>query len=1106
MIEKKSKGLINWFTSNPVAANLVMVLVFFAGALSLSNISKEMFPRTEIRMVSISAPYPGAAPVEVEKGVVLPMESALEGLQGIKKISSDANRNSARIRLEIEPNEDINEVMTQIENRIDGITNLPDDLEKPTVQRVQQNLWALGVAVYGDMTERQKKLVGDEIYDELLELAPVKEVQLWGAGRYEISIEVREDRLKELNLTLAEIAAAVRASSLDLPAGMIRTANGNVLVRTEGKSYYGSDFEKIVVRSEPDGTELMLSDVANVRDGFTESIYTNRFDRKNSFTLGVFSLEGQNLLSISEAVHEYVAKKQQTLPEGISISVFNDEAYYLNGRLSMMSENLLMGGLLVALVLGMFLNLKVAFWVILGIPVSFAGAFWLMPFGDITVNVLSLFAFIMVLGIVVDDAIVIGESVYSEIKSDYKKAQADNPSLGSSYVASAETVVRGVKRVATPSTIGVLTTMAAFAPIIFVGGSFAGITKAIGIVVILCLTFSLIESKLILPSHLVGLKFGEKSSGLMGVITGYQRSIAKGLENFIDNIYQPILKKALVNRYMTLATFLGILIIILGATTSGLAKFEFFPNVPGDDVRANIVMQDGASAESLEETIAVIEDSIFKIDQQYRDQNPDSPGLVQHVGFFVRSDVNVSFRLVLTKAEYRSVSAREIARMWREDVGLLPNVREQRYSASEGPSGAKISLSLSGSDPDELTNAGVALQQYLTQFPGVYDIYNSQGSGSKEVLITLKPYANQVGVTLRNVAVQVRQAFYGEEVQRIQRNSDTIKVMVRYPIEDRRSVATLENMLIRTSTGEAIEIGQVADISLGLGLTSIDRLDRKRTVTITADVEEDRVQSGDVVRDARTKFVPRLLEKYPSVEFRLSGGTQEQNEYYLRMGVGFLAALFMIYGLLAVPLRSYLQPIVIMSVIPFGFIGAVIGHIIFDMSVNILSIFGIIALAGVVVNDSLILVEFANRGKSEGLSPDQAIINAGVKRFRAILLTTLTTFVGLLPLLFETSVQAQFVIPMALSLSFGILFASSITLLLIPCLYLVVERNQRFVSLMLLIPLLIAATYFFVFIEVISMALFLAIALLLLIVGLVLFFAKLFGYFPEPQAVPNQLS
>ena len=1095
-----SKGLISWFARNPVAANLVMVLVFFAGTLSLLNMSKEIFPRTETRVISIGAPYPGAAPVEVEKGVILPMESALEGLQGIKKITSVADRDYARIYLEIEASEDINEVMSQVENRIDSITNLPDDLEKPTVKRVERNLWGMGVAVYGDMTQLEKKIVGDEIYDELLALPEVKEIRLWGAGTYEISIEVRESRLRELNLTLAEVASAVRSSSLDLPAGIIRTEAGNVLVRTEGKAYVGTDFENIVLRSQMDGTQLLLSDVAEVRDGFTDSIYKNRFDRQSAISLSIYSLEGQNLLDISAAVHAYAEKKQQSMPSGLSISVFNDEAYTLNGRLTMMSKNLVMGGLLVAIVLGIFLNLKVAFWVILGIPISFAGAFWLMPFGSVTVNIMSLFAFIMVLGIVVDDAIVIGESVFSEAKDDYqnKLAQGNIPDTG--YSTPAEVVVRGAKRVATPSTIGVLTTMAAFLPLIFLGGSFAGIQQAIGIVVILCLVFSLIESKLILPAHLVGLKFGQKSSGKVSVVNRFQSKVAKGLDYFIEEIYEPTLRKALHNRYTTLAGFLAIFIIIVGSVNSGIARFEFFPNVPGDDVQAQIIMQDGASSESLAETIDQIETAIYAVDKKYRDENPDTKGLVEHVAFFVSSDVEATFRVVLTKAEFRSVSATEIERLWRSEVGLLPNVRKQRYYSSEGPSGAAISLSLSGTNPDELTMASVELQQYLAQFNGVYDIYNSQGSGSKEVLINLKPFASQVGVRLSDVAGQVRQAFYGEEAQRIQRDSDTVKVMVRYPIEERRDISTLENMHIRTSSGEAISIGEVADITLGLGLTAIERLDRKRTVTVTAEVESEKIQSDDVVGDVRKNLVPQLLEKYPSIEFRLSGGTQEQSEYYGKLAVGFLASLFMIYGLLAVPLRSYIQPIVIMSVIPFGFIGAVIGHVIFDMAVNILSLFGIIALAGVVVNDSLILVEFANRGKAENLSAEEAILSAGKKRFRAILLTTLTTFVGLFPLLFETSVQAQFVIPMALSLSFGILFASTITLVLIPCLYLVVETNHRFISALLLLLLLIAASFLMAFVGLFSLGVGTTISVLLLVIMIGLAVRKALGHFPETQA------
>ena len=1097
-MDMSTKGLISWFARNPVAANLVMILIFFSGALSLANISKEMFPRSENRMISIGASYPGAAPVEVEKGVILPMEAALEGLKGIKEINTAADRDYGRLYLSIEPNEDINELMTQVENRIDGIINLPEDLEKPTVQKIDNRMFALGVVVHGNMTQSMKKEMGDQVRDELLAIPAVKAVEVWGVGDYEISIEVRQDRLRELNLTLGEVAAAVRASSLDLPAGIIRAEAGNVLVRTEGKAYEGKEFEEIVLRSQSDGTQLLLSDVATVRDGFSDGISANRFNRKEAVGLGVFSLEDQNLLDISEAVNTYVDEKQQSLPDGLEISIFSDTAFFLNGRLTMMAENLMMGGILVAIMLGLFLNLKVAFWVILGIPVSFAGAFWLMPVGDVTVNVLSLFAFIMVLGIVVDDAIVIGESVFSEVKADYKSKLASGQIPNSGYVASPETVIAGAKRVATPSTIGVLTTMAAFLPLLFIGGSFDGILRAVGVVVILCLIFSLIESKLILPSHLVGLKFGQEPSGYFSSIGRYQRKISKGLENFVELYYEPWVRRALRKRYITLSIFLAMLIIILGLVNSGLARYEFFPDIPGDDVRADLIMQDGSSAESMLETVYFVEDAIYAVDERYRKENPSTQGLLQSVNFWVSSDVQASFLLNLTRSEDRSLVANEIIDLLREEVGLLPNVRRLNF-LNKGPSGSNISLSLSGSNPDELTLASADLQQYLGQFFGVYDVYNSQGSGSKEVLISPKPYASQIGIRLSDIANQVRQAFYGEEAQRIQRDSDTVKVMVRYPYDERRSISTLENMHIRAPSGEAIAIGDVADVSLGVGIAAIERLDRQRTVTVTAEIEADKIQSSDIEADIQKNFVPQLLEKYTSVEFRLSGGSEEKNEYYTKMAIGGAAALFLIYTLLAVPLRSYIQPIVIMSVIPFGFIGAVIGHMIFDVSVNILSVFGIIALSGVVVNDSLILVEFANRERAKGLSFEDAILNAGKKRFRAILLTTLTTFVGLLPLLFETSMQAQFVIPMAISLSFGILFASVITLVLIPCLYLVVETNHLFVSRIFLLLLLIPTSYLLVFLGIFTLFFANIIAGMLVLMGLLISVGRVRTYFTEPE-------
>jgi multidrug efflux pump subunit AcrB len=1046
--ENTSFGLIGWFTKNPVAANLLMILVIFAGLISALNISKNMFPLGDLDQISISAVYPGAAPVEVEKGVILPMEAALQGLKGIKKINSSAGRDVAFINLEIESNEDIQEVMSQVENRIDGIVNFPDDLERPTVTRatMDEARWIMGIAVYGDMDERTRKVMGQEMRDELLLLPEIKRLVLWGVDPYEISIEVQEDRLREYNLTLNEVAQVLRNSSLDLPGGMIRSAEGDVLVRTQGKAYTGENFAKIVVRSKPDGTKLLLSDVATIRDGFAESNTLVRFDGKTAFNLGVFAVEDQDILTISNIVKQYIQDKRKTLPEGLQIAEFFDTSFHLRGRLNMMLENLALGAVLVAIVLGLFLNLHVAGWVMLGIPVSFLGAFWLMPVNPypVDVNVLSLFAFIMVLGIVVDDAIVIGESIFSEAKKEFKATSA------TTYTTSVATVIAGAKKVATPSTIGVLTTMAAFAPILFVGGVGAPYFESIAVVVILCLMFSLIESKLILPAHLVGLQLGKPVKPRMAFIERWQRNIGNGLSQFVEHRYIPFLKRCLHHRYATLAGFLALLIVSISAVNSGIARFEFFPNVPGDGVQAQIIMQDGTSVENSQETLSRVEAAAYEVDAEYRSSHPGSKGLIEHSVFYTESDVKAMFMLTLTHSEDRDLDGFEIEKLWRDKVGNLPNVRKQRYYAgTSAGGGAKINLTLSGTDPEQLTLAGAALAEKLGEYSGVFDIYNSQGAGSREILISLKPNASQLGISLGDIARQVRQAFYGEEVQRLQRGADTLRVMVRYPIEERSSIATLENMHIRTASGHAITIGEVADIRLGLGLTAISRIDRERTVTITADVDASKAQSGIVIQDLTTEFMPQLLARYPGVKFGLGGASQEQQTLMQRMILGFVASLFLIYGLLAVPLKSYVQPLVIMAVIPFGFIGAVVGHIIFGVSISMLSIFGLIALAGVVVNDSLILVEFVNRGRSDELSIEEALVDAGRQRFRAILLTTMTTFVGLLPMLFETSTQAQFVIPMALLLSFGIVFATTITLILIPCLYRVIydlRDSKRFVE------------------------------------------------------------
>ncbi|CAI8159643.1 MAG: Solvent-resistant pump membrane transporter SrpB [Cellvibrionales bacterium UBA7375] len=1039
MNHPQSYGLIGWFAKNPVAANLLMLFIIVAGAISAVSISKDMFPRMDRNSIQVTAIYPGAAPVEVEKGVILPIESALQGLSGVKEMRSTANRDNARIELDIEPSQDINEMLARVEDRISGILNFPEGLEKPSVSKFENMAWVSGVAVSGPLDEFQRKNLGQQIRDELLELPEVKKVILWGVDDYEIAIEVKEHRLRELNMTLGEVARVLRESSIDLPAGMIRSSNGNILVRTEGKAYSGEEFENIVLRSNPDGSQLLVSDVAVVKDSFRESSTFVHFDKEPAITLGIFSLENQNLLAIDEAVKGYIEEKSDSLVDGLTIEQFEPLSFHLRGRLDMMLSNLAMGGILVAVVLTLFLNIQVGFWVLLGIPVSFLGAFWLMPVNPypVTVNVLSLFAFIMVLGIVVDDAIVIGESIYTEAQQQAEKAvSAGDDGI---FRASIEHVIAGAQKVAIPSTIGVLTTMAAFAPMLFIGGVVAGFQEAIAVVVILCLVFSLIESKLILPAHLVGLKIGAKPKARFQFIGQWQATIDKNLKSFVVNKYQPFLAYCLKQRYLTVSFFLGLLIIAAGAVNSGIARFEFFPNVPSDTVRAEIIVYDGTSAQDMAEILVTIEQAAYKVDEDYRKQNPNGKGLIKHLLFYAGSDASGTFIVSLVPSEHRKISSLEFEQLWRQQVGELPNVRKQRYFASTNAGGgAKINLQLSGVNSEQLALASNQLQNKLAQYNGVFDIYNSQGTGGQEIQISLKPYASQIGISLADVGTQVRQAFFGEEVQRIQRGVDQVKVMVRYPSEERGSVANLENLMIRSKTGQVVRIGQVADIKLGEGLSSISRTDRKRTVNVTADVDPNKIQTGIVVSDITDNYIPQLLQQYPDVEFDLGGSSKEESTLMMRTLIGFAAALFLIYGLLAVPLRSYVQPLVIMSVIPFGFIGAVVGHILFDISLNMLSILGLVALAGVVVNDSLILVEFANRRRSDGMSIDDSLMFAGKQRFRAIVLTTLTTFVGLLPMLFETSMQAQFVIPMAISLSFGIVFATTMTLILVPCCYRIV--------------------------------------------------------------------
>jgi multidrug efflux pump subunit AcrB len=995
--------------------------------ISAFTIQKEVFPNFESNTIRVSVPYLGAAPEEVEEGVVLRVEEAVQDIKGIKKIASTAFEGLGYVNLEIETEYDLSDVLDEVKGRVDAISTFPEQTEKPIIEKLEFERDVIWISVYGDMDPRARKNIANEIRDELLAIKDISVVNILGDRDYEIAIEVSEETLRKYGLTMDEVASAIRASSMDMPGGTIKSDVGDILLKTKGQMYTGQEFSNIALRSSADGTRLLLGDIATITDGFVETEEFSRFNGKPSLSIRVQSTGDQNVLNIDKAVEKYLAQKKATLPPGILIDSWGSSAFYLKARLSMMLSNLTLGAMLVFLILTVFLRLRVALWVIVGIPVSFLGALWLLPLTPfpVNINLLSLFGFILVLGIVVDDAIIIGESIYTNITR---------------HGHTLDNVIQGANKVAMPATFGVLTTIAAFLPMLFIGGQTGPFFETIGMVVILCLTFSLIESKLVLPAHLSRIKFVPDDERSDNYFTRFQSSVSRGLERFIKNSYSPLLRKAIDNRYTTASIFLAGLILTVGMIMGGLIKFEFFPNVPSDFIQGDITMHEGSPASTRNEALASLKEAISAVESDYLKENPEESKILEYVLEFTGGDLGGTIFIELTKAEYRQIDAYEVEKRWRAKVGEIAGAKELRFFASTNSGGgAKINFQFSGNNFDQMNNAAKELEARLSEYEGVFDIRNSFSAGTQEIQLKIKPKAELLGLSMANLGRQVRQAFYGEEVQRIQRGRDELKIMVRYPRTERHSIADLENMRIRTPNGDEVPFLDVADVSIDSSPAMVSRVDRERTITVTADLDPLKANSGEVIGEIQKDFMPPLLQRYPGVRYSLGGSSQEEEELQVRIGIFFGIALFLIYGLLAIPLHSYLQPIVIMIVIPFGFIGAVIGHVLFGQSINMMSMFGMVALAGVVINDGLILLDFVNKGRDEGLSIEGSLALAGERRFRAILLTTLTTFFGLLPIIFETSLQAQFVIPMAISLAFGILFGTVITLFLVPSLYMVLN-------------------------------------------------------------------
>lgn len=1040
-------GAIRWMTRNHVAANLLM-LIFIVGGLWLAgSIKQEVFPEITLDMIQVSVSYPGAGPEEVEEGILLKIEENLTGVDGIKEIKSVAAEGFGTVTAEVYPELDANLVLQDVKTEVDRIITFPDDAEKPVISKLLNRREVISVVVYGELTERSLREQAELVRDELLSLPGITQVDFGGVRPYEISIEVPEENLRRYNLTLGQISQRVRQASLDLPGGTIKTAGGEILIRTKERRYLGNEYEEIVVVSNSDGTELTLGDIGRVKDAFAETDEFARFDGHTAAMVKIFRVGEQKPTEISKLVLEYVKNKQLELPDSIRLATWNDTTELFQSRKDLLTKNAFIGLILVFIILGLFLEIRLALWVMLGIPISFCGALLLMPAVGVSINMISLFAFIMVLGIVVDDAIVVGENVYEH-------RQMNKP-----YMQAAE---EGAIQVAQPVVFAILTSVAAFAPLLFISGMLGKFIKVIPQIVIIILLVSLIECLFVLPAHLGFGKPRSAPQGLLGVVDRSRRRFGRGLEWFISRVYSRFLDRCIRYRYATLATAVAVMMLVFSLVLGGIVKFTFMPEVDGDVILVNLELPPGTPAAHTGEVVEKILQAGERVVDDFDGKLQDSETVLRHVyavvggtmaeggpvGGGATSASNLAnIAMFLTPSEQRGVAAADIANRWRELVGEVPGAETLSFTSNLVRLGANIDVQLAHEDFSVLDRASERIREELGNYPGVGDIADTYSLGKRELKIHLRPEARTLGITEQDLGRQLRGAFYGDEALRLQRGRDEVKVMVRYPEEDRARLWNLEAMRIRTADGGEVPLLQAADVVPSRGYAKINRTDRKRVINVTARVDSAQANAEEILAELSAGLLPQLARDFPGLTFNLEGEAKERSESLSSMKDGFVLALFIIYVLLAIPFRSYSQPMLIMSAIPFGIVGAILGHLIMGFNLSILSIFGIVALTGVVVNDSLLLIDYTNQVRKRGVDLLPAIMEAGLRRFRPILLTSLTTFFGLMPMILETSVQAQFLIPMAISLGFGIMFATFITLLLIPALYLILEDLRQLVGL-----------------------------------------------------------
>lgn len=1011
------RGALAWMAGNSVLANLLMLVFLVGGLIMARNVKQEVFPDFTIDTVNITVAYPGASPEEVEKGIILAIEESIKDIEGIDQVKSTASEGMASVNVDIMEGSDVTRLWQEIKAEVDGITTFPEEAEDPLVAIAARKRGVLTLALHGAVDELTLRSAADSVRDTLLLNPDISQVELTGVRDYEVRVEISQADLRRYGMTLGDAAQTIARASVELGGGSLKTEGGDILVRVKDRRDYAHEFARLPLLTRDDGSQVLLGEVASVKDGFEDTNSWAEFDGNPAVMIEIYRVGDQTPTQVADAGKAVIAQLNQTLPQGLTLSILNDRSEIFAQRAKLLMRNALQGLALVFIFLALFLETRLAFWVSLGIPVSFLGCFLFLSATDFSINMISMFAFIVTLGIVVDDAVVVGENVYHW------------RSRGLSLV---DASVAGVKEVAMPVVFSVLTNLVSFLPLVFVPGFMGKIFGVVPLVVAAVFTVSLIESLFILPSHL-GHRDRTQAVWPLNHLERWQGRFSRAFETFVRVRYGAFLRLMISQRYAVLALGVALMLAMGGYVASGRMGLEMFPKSESDYAYCSATLPYG----SAKSRIKAVETSVVTAARALVAENGG-----EELSIGVMSDVsenNVTARIFLTAEDKRPLSTTQVTKLWREQVGNLPGLENIRFESNMGGPGAgkNLTVMLSHGDTDTLETAGAELAEALSQYAIVHDIDDGSARGKRQFDIQLLPLGERMGLTSEEVAKQVRYAFQGAQALRQQRGRNEVTVRVSLPERERTTEATLEDLVLQTASGE-VHLRDAVKMTPGRAYTRIERTNGRRDTEVTANVNPP-AQAENILKELKTTVLPALVKKYPGLSYSFEGHQADMRESLDALFKGLILALFGIYALLAVPFRSYVQPLIIMVSIPFGVIGAVLGHLIMGYSLSINSLFGVVALSGVVVNDSLVLIDFANRRTREGVSPLEAIIFAGIQRFRPILLTTVTTFGGLMPMITETSRQARMMIPMAISLGFGVLFATIIILVLVPSLFMIME-------------------------------------------------------------------